>query len=431
MTNSVSPSTFDVAAVLGSAEGAIDGFDYVDGLPGLVGHPRARRVPAGAPLIVTGWALDRRRRGAATAVVVVLDRTRPYAAQTGFSRYDVTASLSEPARDERIGFRAIIPTDVLPAGGHEIRAYALLDDGAWYDAGRYGFSVYEPVRPGLEPSARAVRVHVDQVVDLDATGGIVAFDGAVPLGRYAMLTGWAFDRTLNTGPASVYATDDRGNRWSAPCEIARPDIKAAMGTADERLGFELLIPARALGRGRHAVHIGAADHDGRPTGTPIEATLDVAAELRAFPWFATELECESAAAARLTVEPADGDDGSTSALTGENVIDVPRGAPVTVDGWALTSAGLPATGVYVELSLPGVGDNPHRHPAIAGFRRDDSPRRLTAPPVADAWFSCRLGTEALPARRHRLDLLVAESGQRLVARRTLGYVNVLPPARKR
>lgn len=305
MTNSVSTSTFDVATVVGSTEGAIDGFDYVDGLPGLIDHPRASRVPAGAPLVVTGWALDRGTRGAAAAVRVVVDGIRQHGARTGLSRSDIVQVLDRPAGDERIGYRALVPTEGLPAGAHVVRAYALCAGGRWYEAGRYGFSVYEPLRPGAGATAGAVRLHVDQVIDVDRHGAIVAFGDAVPVGRFAMLSGWALDVAAGTGPAAVCATDDRGNRWTAPCELGRPDIRALMGAGDDRLGFELCIPARVFGRGRHVVRLGAVDHDGRPSEAALDVTVDVAAEQRPFPHGAHERAGTPQAACRLSFAPAD------------------------------------------------------------------------------------------------------------------------------
>jgi hypothetical protein len=422
MTKSVSSDTFDLGAVAGHTEGAIDGFEYVDGMPGLVWHPRPHRVPAGAPLMLAGWALDPTTRGIPQAVHVVVDRGAGVLAETGVSRYDVAARFAEPT-DEKIGYRAVVPTAKLPGGRHQIRAYVRARDGAWYEAGRRDFAVYEPMRPGLAASPSPVTIFIDQVVDVAPDGALVGFNAPVPIGRYVMLSGWALHTAVGSGPAGIYALDDRGGRWSVPCDIARPDIRAARDTGDDRLGFEILIPAVAVGRGRHEVEVGACDDVGRPIGSRVPASFDVVGELRPFPNARERAGAPAAAACLLA--------GSKSAAVGtpDETLEVARGTIVTIDGWALQSDGTAATEVFIELSIPEVGGTPYRYPALAGFRRIARRHALATSPVDDAWFMCRIATETLPRSRFRLDVLVVESARRVVARRTLGSVSVLSAVR--
>jgi hypothetical protein len=207
-----------------------------------------------------------------------------------------------------------------------------------------------------------------------------------------------------------------------------------VGANDDRLGFELCIPARALGRGRHTLHLGALDHDGRPLGTPVDVTVDVAAEQRPFPYGAEERAGTPRAACRLSADPRDGADEIAVVLGGLQANDghafaVPRGTTVGVSGWALGAGGSAATDVYLELRPPEPAVAAHRYGAVAGFRRDVPPRGVPAPPVGDAWFACSFGTDSVSPGTYRLDLVVAESGRRAVIRRALGYVNVAARAR--
>src|SRR6202140_5867931 len=98
--------------IAGTVMGALESFDYIDAVPGLVAHPRPNVVPRGSVIAVSGWAVASRKNDAPTAVTVVLDRHRAHAAECGLARGDV-AVLQRTA--ENGGYRCPIPTDDIPA----------------------------------------------------------------------------------------------------------------------------------------------------------------------------------------------------------------------------------------------------------------------------------------------------------------------------
>lgn len=424
MRNSVSPPPFDPHAVAGNTDGELDAFDYVDALPGLIPHPRPQRVPLGAPLVVAGWAVDPHEPRPAQAVCVVLDGARPHDAQTGLSRRDV--AVDRPATPERVGFRAVVPTGDLQAGGHEVRAFALGADGAWYEAGYRPFWLTAAPLPELPQTPRRLRLGIEQVIDLAADGTLVGFDVPVACGRFALMTGWAIDPTTRRGVAGVAAFDAEGRPWSAPCDVARPDLRGALDALDDRLGFEIVVPADALGRGRHRLRVRGLDAEGRLFEGGLDVTVDVAGAPRGFPAYPRVRRAPAAGAAELVVLDDEGEPGPPAAVTTSFAATLVRGTVVLLEGWALEAGGAGASSLFAELAAPELEVPPHRFPALAGFRRDRPSPAVPAPPVADGWFSVRIDTAHLPPRRYALALAVIEPDRRSYARRELGWLTVVP-----
>ncbi len=427
MEISVYARRFDANDVVGTTEGAIDAFDYVDGLAGLVPHVRPRHVPLGAPVAFGGWALGTASGAAPERVVAVVDEAHALELRADVPRPDIARARRDAS--PVVGYRAVVPTESLPPGAHHVRTY-LVGAGGLYEAGAAGFVTYAGARPELPPVGTPVRVAVDRVLDLSADGSLNGLDTAVAGGRYALVSGWAMDLHTRRSPAGITASDGDGRRWDAPCAVSRPDIQAAYGALDDRLGFELVIPTRALPRGRHAVRIAAYRADGAVYARGIETWVDVAAPVRTFPFYVRAAPGGVRASCLLRVVTRDrGGDPVVLGPTSEAV--VPRGATVEIEGWALAAGqGAPAAAedLYVALSLDDAAVPPHRYAALAGFRRDRPPRGLADPPVADAWFSASFGTEGLAYRTYRAELLAVDRARRTSASAPLGTVAVVPAA---
>lgn len=421
MKNSVSTSPFDPQAVAGSTAGDLDGFDFVDGVPGLVVHPRSHRVPAGAPILVSGWILDPDVDEPLRAVRIVLDGRFTFEAETGLSRLDVAAG--RPGAPERSGFRAVVPTGALPAGGHGLRAYGLAADGVWYAAGYRAF--WTSVTPHREFARvpRRPRVQIDQVLDVMPDGSTFAEDGPVVRGHHVLITGFALDRSTRRGVGGAAAFAAGGGCWSAPCDVVRGDVQAGLGAVDDRLGFEIVVPSDALGRGRHELTVCAFDETGRLFDHETPVTVDVAERRERFPAFALYDARKPLAAFAVTALDADG--YGPSGRVGPFATTVAHDGRVLVEGWALDQDGLAASALFVELSA---GDDapPHRFPVLAGFYRDDAPAAFPAPPLDDAWFRAGLDAVHLAPRRYAMSLAVFDGGRRRYGRRALGTLTVAP-----
>src|SRR3984893_4867980 len=176
MKNSVSPPAFDPHNVVATARGDIDVFDWVDGLCGLLAHVGRPRVPKGAPLVVSGWAVDPSSDEPPAAVAIVIDDGPPSPAESGLDRSDLRAELG-PGTPQDIGFRAVVPIEHLAPGGHAVHVYVLGADGAWYDAAERSFWVYASVKPGLEIRAGSTRVSIEHVEDVPIVGPRGPLDG--------------------------------------------------------------------------------------------------------------------------------------------------------------------------------------------------------------------------------------------------------------
>jgi hypothetical protein len=398
----------ELSRVVGTTKGAIEGFDYVDGLPALVPHYRHDRVPKGAPIVACGWADAPLEKTAPLDVRVVLDGSR----------------MLSPEVDAG-GFRVVVPTADLVPGGHDIRVYVRGRDDGWYEAAYRPFLVYEPAVRELERLARPLRLRVERV---SGAPPLPQFEDvpAIPNGHFALIAGWAFDVARSCGPQGVAVLDKLGRMWSGPLDVARPELRGMLDARDDRLGFEIAVPTDALGRGRWDLRVHAVGEDGRLFESGVDAVIDVAGALRRFPFTARE----TAAAPRFSARISERDDAETSfiALGAERTIEVVRGSDYLIEGWALDANGNGADDVFVEIGETTFVTSPHRLVALAGYRRDeDVPRALGEPPVPDAWFTCPFETRELAPRAYTLDLVVAAPDRRTIARARLGMLLVVEP----
>ncbi len=312
-----------------------------------------------------------------------------------------------------------MPTDALVAGSHHVAAYALVA-GTWGAVGTQPFSVYEIARPELPPHARAVRVQIDDVDVLTPEGALAGRNAPVPANHVALIRGWANDVAAGAPPAGVRARSQAGIVWTAPCDVARPDVVAALGSrSSDRYGFEIAIPAVQLGRGRHVIELTAFDGEGRTFAPSACVDIDVAAPVRPFPAYARSLDEPFDVSAMLSAP------GEHPTVLDEHAfVEVSRGTILTLEGWATAPDGTAATDVFVEVASSDRALPPRRHFPIAGVRRDHAPRELREPPLDDAWFWYLLGTADLERGDYRLTFVVVGEGRRTYARRNLGTLTV-------
>jgi hypothetical protein len=402
--------------------GCFDIFDWVDGLRGIIPHVGRPRVPQGAPLAVAGWAVDPTSLTPPRAVKLVLDRGRAYAAQGLLDRTDVQATLGRQT-PANIGFRGLVPIDDLLPGGHELRAYVLGADDAWYEAAYQAFWVHASARPELDVGTGRARVDIDGATEAPLHDRRFELAGITPLGDFAVVTGWAVDLTDNAAPAGVCAVDGDGGCWSAPCDLPRPDAQAMVGANTALLGFELHVPSDALGRGHHDLSIYAFDATGRRFGRGEKVALQIAAELRPFPGFARHTAGTVVAAATLVGRKA------PIVFKPSRVVECERGELLQIEGWAVVEiSGRPSQSalVFLELHVPDLQMPPLRYQAISGFRRELAPRDIPRPPRDDAWFSCQLDTSNLAPRTYALRVVVVAASRWSYALGELGSLRVAP-----
>lgn len=418
--NSVSTHSAPASAVRGDTRGGLDSFDYIDGLPGLIDHVRPTVVPRGAPVAVIGWAVDPDDRPV-SVVNLIVDGVRVYGAQSGIARGDVA---EREEVDEFVGFRAVVPTDDLAPGAHEVRAYAAVG-GAWFEAARIDFFIYDPTATAGPPANRPIRIVIDRVGPL---GNERSQRGdAVPSGATLQISGWGYDALAGRGAALVTAT--AGDRvWAAPCIVERPDVASMLGVSARALGFELLIPTASLERGAHRIDIVGYDAAGGRFANSHEIRVRVAGEIRRFPLVARERAVAAHAAAAYHLH---GDEpGAWRHLPPTvGVLEVKRTAKLCIAGWALTADGEAAASVFVEIAHAGVPVPPTRVAAIAGFTATATQRPAVTAPRADCAFTVEIDTAQLRERDYAVDLLVVEPDRRSVARLALGTLRILAPRR--
>ena len=355
-------------------------------------------------------------------VAIVLDRARTYAAQGSLDRTDVRAVLGlETPQD--IGFRSIIHIDDLLPGGHELRAYALAADDAWYEAAYQPFWAYASARPELGVGAARARLSIDSVLGMSLHGTRGALEGIVPFGELAVISGWAFDPTGNAAPAGVCAIDDRGGCWSAPCDVRRPDVPAPSGASNDRLGFELRVPSDELGRGQREISVYAFDATGRRFGRGEQVVIQVAAEIRSFPGFARRTADDVTTAGLIVGR------GRPVVFQPSRVVECKQGDVLPIEGWAVAGdgeeVGEPAQ-IFLELRPPDVLIPPLRYHPVSGFRRRLPTREIPEPPREDAWFSYLLDTSDLAPRTYALRVAIVASNRCSYACGELGNVRVVP-----
>ena len=408
---------FDPAGVAGNTRGGIDTVDYIDGLPGLVTHPQPTTVPHGAPLLVSGWTVDPSTDGPALAVCVLLDGVRPLDAQIGIARGDI---MLEHKTEEFVGYQIVVGTDDLGPGAHELRTYALSADGFWYESAAAGFRLYRRAFPEKETLSRGLQMFLDRVVVIGAETEVPS-DTPIRANRWMLFQGWAFDNVSRGGAATIAAFDDAGRMWSGPSTIERPDVRASKHASDDRLGFEIAIPAAVFERGPHRLRFIGYDEAGRRYANSLEAPIEIITAERPFPLTARALPAPPVCAAQLRQVTE-----STSfrqTLPARTLVEVDGDAELIVEGWALDKTGAAAEEVFIELAASGIHIPPQRLATECALRAcaEDI---ADAPPVDNAWFRFTFRTAGLQPADYDLALVVVQPGRQSYARVALATLRV-------
>jgi hypothetical protein len=406
--------------------GSIDTFDWVDGLRGLTPHIVQPRVPAGAPLIVSGWAVDTRSDQPPKQVAIVLDSSLIFAAETGFYRPDI-ATLLGSGTPADVGFRALIQTGALAAGVHDLRLCLLGEGDIWYSSAHFQFGVYGSLQPHLGPARGTARVVIDGVV-AGQNGGVrhgVPSDAKHPVAALrdvATIRGWGIDLERHNSPYGVCAVDESGNRWNSLFDVSRTDVRAQTNAGTDLLGFEIAIPTEALGRGTHRLSVQAFDGLGRATGEADTIVFDVICEMTRYTALAQltsdAVICAAVAQTADVVEP----------LSPARVFTCARGDVIDIAGWAYAcnadATPREAAQVMLELSTPDFVSQPYRYNAYAGFTRKKWPSALPGAPFDDIAFSNALDTADLTPGTYALSISIIRAGRTFYARGGLGNVCV-------
>jgi hypothetical protein len=408
---------FDPAGVAGNTRGGIDTVDYIDGLPGLVTHPHPTVVPHGAPLLVSGWTVDPSTDGPPLAVCVLLDRARPLDARIGIARGDI---MLKHKTEEFVGYQIVVGTDDLAPGAHELRTYALSADGFWYESAAAGFRLYRRALPEKEALTRGLQIFLERVIDIGAETEVPP-ETPIRANRWMLFCGWTFDHVLRGGAATIAAFDDAGRMWSGPSTIERPDVRVAKHASDDRLGFEIAIPAAVFERGPHRLRFVAYDDAGRRYANSLEAPIEIITAGRPFPLTARALPAPPVCAAQLRQVMAS--TSSRQALPALPPVEVDGDAQLVVEGWALDNTGAAAEEVFIELAASGIHIPPQRLAAQCALR--ESVKEIAdEPPVDNAWFRFTFQAAALQQGDYDLALIVVQPGRRSYARVALATLRV-------
>lgn len=417
---------FDPRSIAGKTRGEFDNVDYVDGLPGLVAHPQPTVVPHGASLLVSGWTVDPVTGGAPAAVCVLLDRARPLVARFGIARGDIKL---KHATDEFVGYQLVVSTSHLGSGAHELRTYALSSDGRWYESALAGFRLFyhDSALRRNGSLSRTLRMFVETPRD-QATGLQLPLGTPIYANRSVLLRGWAFDDELGIGVETIVASHEDGRTWSGPASIEDPAARETLNARDERVAFEVAIPAAVFGRGRHCLRLTGLDASGTRYPNSAEVTFDVISAERPFPLTARVARALPPFVARLRIvgDARDKDDNGPTRflamLPADSPIVVAPQHRLVIEGWAMDETGEAADEVYIELTAAWLALPPRRHPALSARRNPVD--GLSPAPVANAWFRVTFDMPALPNAVYELALVVVQPGRRSYSRVSLATLQI-------
>lgn len=396
---------FDPSAIAGRTRGAIDSVDYVDGFPGLVRHAQPTFVPRGAPLLVSGWNVDPATGGRPQAVSVLLDRARALDVRDGRSRHDIMAA---HGTDEFVGYQLVVATDALGTGAHELRAFALSVDGSWYESDAIGFWVFLHDHAELAQGnlSRKLEMFLEPPID-PLTGRNITPGTPIHANHWIAFRGWTLDETARRSAETIVVTGADERTWCGPAKLLDA---APSGADDGHRGFEVVVPAAVLGRGRHRLRFSALDETGRPYPNSVEGTVDIIGPKRPFPLTARQGRSSPPYAARFYAVEAPTD---ITELPSVEPIVVTPGAFV-MEGWVIDESGEATDDVFGELTATWVDLPPHRLPADGARRKPID--GIPPAPVDDAWFYCPFSIPALQSGVYVLALLVVQRGRRSYSR---------------
>lgn len=235
----------------------------IDVINTITAPPNRIGVILGQPLSVSGWAVDARSKSSAAAVLVSLDGTQDFLADSGDARPDVAKQYANNAYG-RAGFHVLIPGNKLSAGEHSLTIKVVSHNADSYSELSQGRSISVSVRPLSELK----RAQGTTAFFIDSLAGVgVMAPGPVPIVLPQMapilMSGWAVDSQAGTRASGVYLSVDGTMDIPITYGNNRPDVAAVLGNpAYVASGFYTIIPAGTLPVGAHRLTIKIMDHAG-------------------------------------------------------------------------------------------------------------------------------------------------------------------------
>jgi hypothetical protein len=95
--------------------------------------PMPIKIKGGAPITLSGWAVDNATANVAGGVILAVDETMTFPANYGIDRPDITAALKSPVF-QRSGFSVTIPPNALAVGKHTLTIKIVTTDRKSYYA---------------------------------------------------------------------------------------------------------------------------------------------------------------------------------------------------------------------------------------------------------------------------------------------------------
>jgi hypothetical protein len=355
------------------------------------GGPDAREgiVADGGVAVVKGWAVDAATHRPVDALTVAIGGGIAVRAILGFARDDIAQSVADDAA-RGSGFVAAVPIDA-PAGSQPILLDALVGEEWVAMENEYEVTVAPPSDPfgGLRPRRQQWLFGLEGIyVGEAAQAAREGEDWILERGAMGHIRLWALD-TAAGEPVGTVLVRAGGTYFTAVRGFATPDVAAATALRGaQNCGFT--IPVMAPLVGAESIQIFAIAADGQAYGELCTVRLRLPAPLG------------------LDAVPNDG--AALGAFDGIAVngtvvdhmapIHAPRGAIVSLQGWALDRRG-PRLAALVELDVPGGGTFEAKY----GLRRADVAQELNCA-ATDCGFSLSVDSERLEPGTYRTSLRV-------------------------
>ncbi len=328
-------------------------------------------VTVGGFAMITGWCVDGVSHEPAE-LTVAIGEGEAVPAIMGFTRDDVAERFSTSAR--RSGFVAAVPVDV-PVGKHALRI-ASLDERAIEFTHVASVDVVPPRDPfdGLRERDAGWLFAIDGVF-IDEASTVAARDGdawILPRGSTGRIRLWALDLVAGSAPSDVVARAG-AMTFDSLGGVESPGVADVTGIAGaERCGF--VIPVAAPFVEAETFRLYALGADSSTYGELGAVRVRVPDPLRL-----NSVPCNGEGFGGIDRVEVGG-----VPVTTEGTIDIPRGASLSVAGWAVDRR-VPGPAALVQLDVPGMG----RFDAEYGLRRLDVANRFKFR-IPDCGFSVTL-----------------------------------------
>jgi hypothetical protein len=256
-------------------------------------------VPQNSNIWVSGWAADKKIKGPATKVVVLIDGTPFSNANLGASRPDVAAALGSSSYTNT-GWYLNTSIGSLATGTHSVTAVAYDSTNATTTVGAATITVTVPNTPPFG--------------GLDSATGATTKTSTVPQGTSLVVSGWAADKEDGAPIGHVAILIDNNVIGNATLGGSRSDVAAYFNNSSyANSGYQMTYSIGSLAVGSHSVTAVAYDKTGAST------TIG-------------SLQISVSASAPTNTPPFGSLDWALGASTNSST--VPQGTNLVVSGWA-------------------------------------------------------------------------------------------------